>query len=926
MLWGRGAEQAAIDGMLAAGRGGAGGALVLVGEPGAGKTELLAFARSRAGDLRVLHARGSEAESVLPYAAVHQLLHPVLDGMGQLPEPQADALSIALGRKAGPAPDRFLVSTAVLTLLSDLGGERPVLCLVDELHWVDEPSAQVLAFVARRLGSEPVVLLAASRHGEPAVATGMEELRLRGLAPGDSAKLLDARWGEDLSPAVRDRLVAATGGNPLALAEIPGTLTERQLHGRDALPDPLPLAGELERVFSRVIRQRDPAERSLLLLCAAQGPGDLATIRRAAGALGVGCAPLESEELAGFVRVEGSTVVFRHPLVRAAAYHDAAPHARRAAHAALAGVLADHEREADRRAWHLSQAADGPDENVARELERSAGRALRRSGHGASATALERAAELSPDEPDRARRLAAAADAAWTGGDLVRARGLADRADQLSGASPAVELRMRYLRGMIELRGGVATDSLAILLSAADKAAESDPRLCVRILVSAGEAAFLAGDAAAAREVDRLMARLPHTGEGRDRVLARLFLAVAPVSRGESPASLASDLRRAEETGDPYLLVRAGGLAFARGDYDLARRLRTRGTARARSLGAAGTLAWALWYQANDEMLRGRYAHAEALVSEGHDLAAETGQPNLGWQHQATRTALAAVRGRGQEARRLAGEVTAQAGARRLATAGATVRSALARLALAEGDGQEAALHLETMRGLMSTSHHRVSLTVIPDHVEAAVRAGLPEQAHELYARFMPRDTASAPAQARALTARTRALVTDGDEADRSFREALRLHAEVDLPLDRARTVLLYGEFLRRRKRRADARTRLRAALEEFELLGAAAWARRAREELRATGETVRRRDPHALESLTPKELQVVEAVGQGHTNREAAAQLFISPRTVDDHLRKVFRKLGISSRTELVRLALTGDGVGDSHGDDPRGAARDQP
>ncbi|GLZ09172.1 transcriptional regulator [Actinomadura sp. NBRC 104412] len=905
MVWGREVELAAIDRLLASCRAGAGGALLVAGEPGIGKSTLLAYADGRPHGLRTLHAEGTEAESALAFSLLHQLLHPVLDRVGTLPAPQSRALRTALGLEAGPAPDRFLVSVAVLTLLSDLGEARPVLCLVDDVHWADGPSMEVLTFVARRLRTEPVALLVAGRVGKGcAIPAGISVLRLAGLEAEAAARLLDTRREMSLAPDVRDRLIAATRGNPLALIEISGTLTRRQLGGHDPLPDPLPLSGELERVYLEQVRRREPVLRSLLLLCAAEGTGHLDPIRRAAEVLGVDLEPLESGALADLVRIDGRVIAFRHPLVRSAAYHGACQADRRAAHMALADALKGDPAESDRRAWHRARAALGADEEVARDLEHSAERTLRRSGHAAAVTALEWAAALSPEEGDQARRIVSAADAAWLGGDTAHARDLLDRAERCDSIAPAVHGRIHYLRGMIELRCGVVADALPLLLPAAAKAVEVDPHLSLRMLIVASEAAFHANDAAATREIDRLMARLPHAGDSHDGMLARLFQYVAQINEGKNPPSLREDIAHAEQTEDPHILVRAGGVAFAQGDLALARRLRIKGVRLARTLGAAGTLAWALWHQANDEILRGRYAHAEALTDEGHRLALETHQPNLGWQHQATRVALAAVRGRKQEAQRLADEVSEQAGIRRLATAAASAHSALARLALAEGHGEETVQHLDAMRALMSTSHHRVSFTVIPDYVEAAVRVGQPARGRELFKRYLS-DTDAAPPEARALAARAHALLTTGNEADRWFRQALALHTEADVPLDQARTALLYGEFLRRRRRRVDARTQLRNALTTFDRLGAAAWARRARGELRATGETVRKRHENNLDQLTPQELQVVQAVSQGATNREVAAQLFISPRTVDDHMRKVFRKLGISSRTELIRLHL---------------------
>ena len=432
MLWSRTAETSAIDRLLSRARTGHGGGLLLRGEPGIGKSALLRYAGEQAADLCVLQAAGAVAESDLAYAAIHQLLGPLLPRAGGLPEPQAAALRIALGLQAGPdAPDPFLVSLAVLTLLSDSG--RPVLCLVDDVQWMDGPSVDVLAFVVRRLREEPVVVLAAARP-DPGRAdshrrtdsdlaqAGLPERILGGLDPGEASGLLTELCGATLPPAVRDSLLAAAAGNPLALIELPGTLSPAQRAGTEPLPEPLPLAGELERVFAARVSQLEPGQRTLALLSACSGR--LPAITAAAAALGVGADRLD--RLHGLVRITDSAVVFTHPLIRSAVYYQASPAERRAAHAALA----DWE-EADRRAWHLARAAAGPDERAAAELKRSAARTLRRSGYGAAAAAFERAAELSPADADRARRLAAAADAAWHGADTARVRALLEAAEQL---------------------------------------------------------------------------------------------------------------------------------------------------------------------------------------------------------------------------------------------------------------------------------------------------------------------------------------------------------------------------------------------------------------------------------------------------------------------------------------------------------------
>ncbi len=884
---------------------------MLAGEPGIGKSALLAYARHQAKDMLVLSASGAEAESALPYATLQQLLRPVLGRAGRLPGPQAVALRVALGLKAGPAPDRFLVSLAALSLLAEAAAGLPVLCLVDDAQWADRPSLQAMAFVARRLENDPVALLAAARSGEcgELEAAGTEVLIVPGLAPGAAAELLRRQHGQRLAPVVRDVLVAACGGNPLALTELPALLTPGQLAGRDSLPDPVPLPGQLERVFEARIGGLDPELRTLALLCAAGGSAPVQVIAWAGAALGVSAPASRLAGAGQLLRIGGGAVTFGHPLMRSAAYHAAAPASQQAAHLALAEALAADETQADRRAWHLARAATGPDEQAADELERSAGRALARSGHAAAAVMLERAAELSGNEPARARRLAAAADAAWHGGDADRAAALVGEAERLPADQPA-RLKISYLRGEIEVRSGTPADGLAMLLPAAADAVRADPGLALRMLNVAAEAAFLVGDPDAHRKVRALMASLPEIRDPGEALLVRLSLAISPVATGRKPGCLDADLTALTELDDPQLLERAGGMAFGLGRFALSRRLRRAAVARARARGAAGVLAWALRGLAFDELVRGRYPWAAACAEEGRRLAAETGQPNLACWHQAILADVAAIQGREEETRELTESVLAAAAERGLHSTAALARRALGGLALASGHPDEALTQFSALLTPGLSAHRGIALLVVPDLTEAAVRTGRPQEARERAEEFLAWAGKASTAEMAALAARTRALLGDGMAADELFRQALAAHSATDRPLDQARTALLYGEHLRRSRRRADARQPLRAALDAFEHLGARCWAERARAELRATGQTARRPGPGTVGQLTPQELQVARAVSGGATSRQAAAQLFISPRTVDHHLRNVFRKLGIASRGELIRLGLAGEGL----------------
>jgi DNA-binding CsgD family transcriptional regulator len=911
MLHGRDGEQAAVQRLLESARAGLGGVLVLRGDPGIGKSALLAAAvAAAAGDFRVLRAVGVEAESGLAYATLHQLLHPVLDGSERLPATQADALRAAVGLREADVPDRFLVGVAVLTLLSEVAGERPVLCVVDDAQLADRPSMEALAFVARRLETDPVAMLVAVREGEgrDVDTTGMPELRLSGLDPPSSVALLDERCGARLAVPVGDTLARSTGGNPLALIQVADSLTERQLAGRDPLPEALPLPGALEPLFLERIRRRPPEAQTLLLLAAAEGSGYLGVVGRAASLLGLDPLLLESAELDDLLVIDGPALYFRHPLVRSAAYQAASPSARRAAHLALAEALETQVAEADRRAWHRAQAAVEPDEDVAAELEHSAKQALRRSGHAAAAAALERAAELSPSVEARVQRLLGAADAFWRAGDAGRARAALDTLERLQPGE-AAELDPRALRGSIELHTGVPGDALAILLPAGREAVSIDPDRAVRILVTARQAAYHAMEIPAIAEIGQLVLRLPRSGDSDTALLIRLLASIGRVMNGEQAALRAEDLSRADALEDPELQLWAGGIAWGLGDYALGRRLRARAVTRYRTLGAAGPLASALDVLVTDEILQGHYALAEAYAEEGRRLALEAGRRNTACLHLASLAQVAALRGREQPARRLAAEVLIEATARGLGKAADTAHLALGSLALIAGRAEDALFEYGMLYGSGTVPvQYGVALHAIPDQVEAAVRAGRPEECRERATAYLAWADTVGSAELRALAARSRALLSSGDEAQGAFQEALRLHAVSDRPFEQAHTQLLYGELLRRQRRRVEARVQLRAALEAFERLGAALWAGRAVTELRATGESARRRDPSTLDQLTPQELHVARLIGQGATNREAAAHLFLSPRTVDYHLRKVFRKLNINSRSELIRLVLAGD------------------
>jgi DNA-binding CsgD family transcriptional regulator/tetratricopeptide (TPR) repeat protein len=910
MLHGRRRERAGIDELLATARVGGSGALVIRGEAGIGKSTLLSYAADHADGLRILRGTGIESESEFPFAAVHQLLRPVREHIDAIPARQRSALRAAFGlEEAAGGNDRFLVSVAILSVLSDVAEERPVLCLVDDTQWLDGPSADALAFTARRLEAEGIVLLFAARDDqtrEPAVA-GLPELRLTGLDPAAAQALLSEVVA--VAPGVSDMLVASTAGNPLGLRELPASLTEDQLAGRVPLPDRLPVGAVVERVFLQQVRRQPPATQTLLLLAAAEQTGELAVVLAAAQLLGLPADALDRAEIAGLVSIDSTRIVFRHPLVRSAVYRGATFLQRRAASHALAAVL-DGERDADRRAWQLASVAIGPDEALAAQLERTAERARHRSGHAAAATAYERAAALTAAAEPRAGRLLAAARAAWQGGQPDRARGLLEQAGPLT-TQPHPRAEIEHLRGSIEFACGVPLAASASLLAGADLVTRLDPPLAATMLAEVGRIAWIGGDLPGLAEASQRLAELP-SPTGTAAVTAQFVIGLGSFLHGDT-ARAAQLLRAAascaEASGDPAALGLAASGALFAGDDAHALALFARATARARADGAVNALPVLLGPMASVEMWTGRYASAAASAGEGLRLALDTGQENPAAHHRGVLAWIAAVQGRDQECRDAAAAALARAIGHRLGPHAAIASWALALLDLGMGRPGEAFDRLDALTNAgPGEGHQVVQVFAAADLVEAAVRTRQDDRAQAVTATLQSwADHVSVP-WASALAARCQALLAEGEDADRHFARALAWHAQSGRPFDTARTELLQGELLRRRRSRTLARTHLRAACEGFEHLGAVPWAELARAELRATGETARKRDPSTLTQLTPQESLIVRLVGEGGTNREIAAQLFLSPRTVDYHLHKVFTKLGMSSRAELVRMAISGE------------------
>jgi DNA-binding CsgD family transcriptional regulator/predicted ATPase len=907
MLYGRDLERSRIGELLDGARSSRSGALVISGEPGVGKSALLEDARHQASGMRILSGSGVESEAHLPFAALHQIVRPVLGDLEKLPQPQAAALGGALGLAAGGS-DRFLVSLAVLSLLAEAAERGPLLCLVDDAQWLDDASADALVFVARRIEAEGIAMLFAAREGEIRrfEAPGLPELHLGGLDPATAAALIDRHVGVALSTEVRDRLVAETGGNPLALLELSPALSDAQLSGAEGVFAPMPVSARVERAFLARVDRLSEQTQTLLLVAAADDTGELATVLRAAAQLGATAEALDSAEQAGLAHVRGTRLELRHPLVRSAVYQAAPLSKRQAAHRALASVL-DDEVDADRRAWHRAAASVEPDPSVVEDLEEAAQRARRRSGFAAASLAFERAAALTPDAEHRARRLTAAAENAWLAGRIERALML------LEGARPLVSEPIqtadidRFL-GLIEMTRGVPTDACQLLLRAAKEVAPSDGERALQLLNLAGLAAAYAGDVEAAVAIAEVARGLEVEEPPFARMLAQLLIGLGAHAEGDFAGAaprLRVALELAEELDDeasaqPVALLFAGRAALYLGDDQAAYRTHHEAAARARTSGALTIVTQILPRLATAEIWAGRWPSASANAREGLQLAREIGQHDLAAQQLVLLSVLAALRGSEDECRSLAAESRELASARGLGIVAEIAQWALALLELGLGRAEEALRHGREISSTM------VVFWGALDRIEAAIRAGERETARVWLDVFEPWAESSGAAWTRAVALHCRALLSDDEgEARTLFSDALEAHAEAARPFERARSELAYGEFLRRARHRVEAREHLRAALDGFEGLGATLWAERARVELRASGQTARKRDESTRAELTEQELQIARFVAEGLTNREVAAQLFLSPRTIDFHLRNVYRKLGISSRTALARLDL---------------------
>jgi DNA-binding CsgD family transcriptional regulator len=885
VLCGREAEVATLASVVADACDGRGGALVVRGLPGVGKSALLADVAGTA-DVQVLRVRGVESESPLPFAALQRLLRPVLHHLGRLPAPQARALLAAFGA-AEAGTDRFHVFLATLSLLAEAAEHRPVLALVDDAQWLDDASAAALLFAARRVEDERVALLFAAREGDVRrFDADLPELVLGGLDPAAAAELLAARTGAPVSPAVAAGLVERTGGNPLALVELPDALPVAALTGDAPLPTDLPVTAGVERAFLDRARRLPAAAQTLLLVAAADDSGHAATVRRAAAALGAGDDALDAAERSGLVDVRDAELELRHPLVRSAVYHAATDLERRRAHRALVDALPGT-HDADRRAWHRAAAADGPDEEIARELEEAAGRARTRGGQEAASVALDRAAELTPSGSARARRRYGAAEAAWLAGRPVHARALADAA-LLDVDDPLLRADIARLRARVEWNTGSIRLGHRMLMHAARDVAPHDPQRAREMAAIAAGIATVGGESGVDVDPSALVPPAANDDPPSVRCADALLRGLDAIRRGDW-GDAAARLRPAFAT-DPLdalpvdLLANLGVAALHLGDDEAVDHLHTALLTRARHSGATILVLYALTRRAVAGVTTGRWSAAEVDAAEAVALARATGRPALAGLPLAWLALLAARRGAPDAGARLRDAEDALAG-----HPGGTLEP-LTRDVVTWVKAHRDGPALWLFRGPAALD--RLSLDD-----RSTTEAGVAELAAFAAATGAPWAAAAAE--------HGRALLADGQEAEAHFAAALAHHARSPRRIDRARTELAFGAHLRRARRRVDARAHLRAALEVFDDVGAAPWAERARQELRASGETARRRDDSPATALTPQELQVARLVAEGLPNREVAARLFVSPRTVEFHLRNVFAKTGVSSRAELARLTL---------------------
>ncbi|GAB4589145.1 helix-turn-helix transcriptional regulator [Nocardia sp. IFM 10818] len=897
MLYGRANEVQQIGTLLRAAQRGRSGALAITAEAGEGKSALLLSAEEQAGNgWRVLRCSGVESESELPFAGLHQLLSSALDRLDALPAPQYGALGGALGLCASDGADRFLIGVATLNLLAELSADGPVLCLIDDAQWLDRPSADALRFAARRLGAEGIVMLFAGRKGFE--HSGLPGMRLAPLDCAAATALLAERW-PGLSPDQRERVLAEAAGNPLALLEFP-------CMGQESSPaEPLPLPLRLRSGYERQIAEQSESARMAMLVVAAEETGDLGIALLVLQRLGHTAEALAAAEQSGMVVIAGQTVTFRHPLQRSAAYHGATFTQRLAVHAELAAVLAG---DPARSAWHLAAASTEPDETVAAALEAAAQQARERTGHASAAAALERAARLTPDPDLRARRLVLAVETATEAGHTERALRLAEAAEQFA-LGPVERARVTGTRALIEFEHGSLRRAHQLMLEAAVPVTDIETTRAAQLLIEAGRIAWTSGDLGSVRSTFARLEALPL--DDATRPLLSALRGPLDLCDGKLAAGIATIRGTVEFSRHVPLEMISLRLGFALhsaliGDMPIARERLTELSDLVRERGMIGWLPAVDATLANVQFVLGNMREAKVIATQTVRIATDIGQPNRVAGAESILALVAAVQGDEAECRALAERTLHFAPGRTHGDHNAidvgNSEWALGLCDLGLGRYEQALARLESLyqRPAQARGHWT---DLLSDLVEAAVRARRPDRAAAAMAEIQEWATALDTPWADGLMLRCQGLLrADGDLLAR----ALTAHAAADRWYDHARTALSYGEWLRRERRTTESRVHLRRALETFDRLGAQPWADHARVELRAAGEgAVPEPETDIAARLTPQELQVVRLAAAGATNKEIAAQLFLSPKTVGHHLYRAFPKLGVSNRIELARLSL---------------------
>jgi DNA-binding CsgD family transcriptional regulator len=901
---GRRSERECLDELLASVRAGESAVLVIRGEPGIGKTALLRYAARQASGYRVAELTGVEAEMELPFAGIHQLCGTMLERLDALPAPQRDALSVALGLAAGEVPDRFLIGLAVLNLLAALAEERPLLCLVDDAQWLDAGSIQIIGLVARRVRADSVGIIVAVRESAAVPdLDGLPALRLGGLPGHDARVLLRSAVTGRLETHVGDRLVAETGGNPLALLELPGRMTAAELAAGFEFPAAGELPQHLQHQYLRRIDELPEATQRLMLLAAAEPFGDAALVLRAGRSLGIDTGALVPAQAARLLDI-GERVHFRHPLVRSAIYRAAPRDSRQRVHQALAEV-SNADADADRRAWHRALAADGPDEDVAAELERSAERAQARGGAAATAALLERAVALTPDPSRRRGRAVAAAQVSVQAGAFTMARHLLAIAE----GGPLEDFQraqIDLLQAQLAFVSSRGTDATPLLLAAARRLEPLDIALARETYVDAFSAALfgarLSGSvgmpevAEAARAAPRPPRDEPATA---DLLLDALVALVddydnaVPCGR-EAVRRLVGGMASPEER--LRWLWQGCVLALEIWDDENALALSGASVEIARETGTLSELALALSARTPILVFSGDLATAGATVAETQSVQEATGIRSAPYGA----LILSAWRGRPQETTELV-ETTEDEAEARGEGIGVAI-SAYARAVLCNGLGR----YEDALAAAVAASEYREVVAEnwgLSELIEPATRIGRIDLASEAQNRLASKAHATGTDWALGIDARSRALLSEDEDADGCFLDAIDRLSRTRVRAELARTQLLYGEWLRRMNRRADARAQLRTANDDFTSMGMEAFAERARHELLATGEKVRKRSVETRDDLTPQERQIAHLARDGLSNAEIGARLYLSRRTIEWHLRHVFAKLAIQSRRDLASV-----------------------